>query len=236
MRVAILQPGYLPWLGYFEQMQVVDLFISLDDVAYTKQDWRNRNRIRTNAPEGWSWLTVPVVAATARGRIDQVRIPPVDGWWPKHLRMLDQHYGQRGAPGYPALREELIAVVETGHDLLADLDLALAAVLAARLGIATPVVRASTLAVEVAPGDKSGRLLALCQAAGASALYDGKSAADFLDVPRFAAAGIEVTFQDFQHPVHRQSYEGFVPCLSAVDFVAWSRMPPETPGRAILER
>ena len=219
MRVAILQPGYLPWLGYFEQMQVVDQFISLDDVDYTKQDWRNRNRIRTNAPEGWSWLTVPVVAATARGRIDQVRIPPALEWWPKHLRMLDQHYGQRGAPGYPQLRDELIAVVDSGLDHLADLDLALAAVLAGHLDTDTPVVRASSLQIEVAPGDKNGRLIALCRATGATALYDGKSAADFLDLDRFLAAGIEVTFQDFQHPTYEQCYEGHVTALSALDYI-----------------
>ena len=57
-RVVVLQPSYLPWIGYFEQMARADQFVYLDDVQYTRRDWRNRNKIRTN--EGWAWLTVPV--------------------------------------------------------------------------------------------------------------------------------------------------------------------------------
>jgi hypothetical protein len=59
MRVTILQPSYLPWLGFFEQMSRSDKFVLLDDVQYTRRDWRNRNRIRVD--EGWIWLTVPVL-------------------------------------------------------------------------------------------------------------------------------------------------------------------------------
>lgn len=223
-RVAILQPGYLPWLGYFDQMAAVDLFLSLDDVAYTKQDWRNRNRIRTPTPEGWSWLTVPVDARTSRGLIQDVRVRPPREWWPKQLRLLDEHY--RRAPHYGRVRAALLEAFAEEHELLADLDLALADRLASLFGIETPVVRTSTLTAEVEraggfeSGDKSGRLLRLCQAVGASLLYDGKAAAEFLDLDRFAAAGIEVVFQEYEHPTYPQMVEGFVSHLSAVDYLA----------------
>ena len=60
MRITILQPSYLPWLGYFEQMSRSDKFVLLDDVQYTRRDWRNRNRVRVK--KGWAWLTVPVLS------------------------------------------------------------------------------------------------------------------------------------------------------------------------------
>lgn len=57
-RIAILQPSYIPWLGYFDQINRVDTFIFYDDVLYTKNDWRNRNKIKT--ANGTTWLTIPV--------------------------------------------------------------------------------------------------------------------------------------------------------------------------------
>jgi hypothetical protein len=221
MRVAILQPGYLPWLGYFEQMAAADCFVALDDVQYTKQDWRNRNRIRTNHAEGWAWLTVPVEARTTRGKICDVRIQPVATWWPRHLRQLDQHY--RTAPHYAAVRDSLQSVLSAPFELLADLDLALAAALAELLQVSTPVVRSRDLAAgdTVAPGDRTGRLLALCQAVGATELYDGKAAQAFLEVDRLAEHGVAVRFQEYEHPVYPQVYGGeFVSHLSAVDLLA----------------
>ena len=65
--IGILQPGYLPWLGFFEQLHRVDLFVILDDVQYTKGSWRNRHRIRTT--NGWQWLTVPVYQTGRSGQL-----------------------------------------------------------------------------------------------------------------------------------------------------------------------
>ena len=73
MKVAIHQPQYLPWLGYFDKIDQVDCFVLLDDVQFKKNEWQNRNRIKT--PQGWQWLTVPVIHRFPQ-RIDEVRIPP----------------------------------------------------------------------------------------------------------------------------------------------------------------
>ena len=71
MIVAIHQPQYLPWIGYFEKMDRTDAFVLLDTVQFKKNEWQNRNRIKT--PEGWQWLTVPVLHKFPQ-RIDEVRI------------------------------------------------------------------------------------------------------------------------------------------------------------------
>ena len=91
MRVTILQPSYLPWLGFFEQMSRSDKFVLLDDVQYTRRDWRNRNRIRVD--EGWIWLTVPVLQKNKFAQnLLETRIDNSVPWRKKHLYTLRQYY------------------------------------------------------------------------------------------------------------------------------------------------
>ena len=89
-RVAVLQSNYLPWKGYFDIIHDVDLFIFYDDVQYTKNDWRNRNRIKT--PAGPTWLTVPTGTDLHR-LICEVRLPD-PGWQLKHWKSLRQNYSR----------------------------------------------------------------------------------------------------------------------------------------------
>ena len=89
--VAILQPGYLPWLGFFEQMQRADIFVYYDDVQFDKNGWRNRNRIKT--ANGLHWLTVPVSPRGSESRmIHDIRISEHYNWRKKHLLSLKQAY------------------------------------------------------------------------------------------------------------------------------------------------
>ena len=86
--VAILQPGYLPWLGFFDQMQQADVFVYLDDVQFDKHGWRNRNRIKT--PNGQaSWLTVPI-RHRGKGKplINEIEIDEQSRWGRKHIETL----------------------------------------------------------------------------------------------------------------------------------------------------
>jgi len=87
--VGILQPGYLPWLGFFEQLHKSDVFVMYDDVQYDKNGWRNRNRIKT--VQGVSWLTVPVKGSTLLN-VNQVLIDNSQPWVRKHLMALRVNY------------------------------------------------------------------------------------------------------------------------------------------------
>lgn len=93
--VAILQPSYLPWLGYFEQIDRSDVFVFYDDVQYDKHGWRNRNKIKT--PKGWQWLTVPVYHNFGQ-KIYEVKINNNIPWRRKHLKSLQANYAR--APYY----------------------------------------------------------------------------------------------------------------------------------------
>ena len=95
MKVVILQPSYIPWRGYFDQICRADLFIFYDDVQYDKRGWRNRNQIKT--PKGKQWLTIPVHshgAQTENIPINQIRIVWDNPWSENHLKALQHSYAK----------------------------------------------------------------------------------------------------------------------------------------------
>src|ERR1039458_566873 len=92
MRIAVTQPPYLPWIGYFDLIDDVDTFVVLDTVQFEKQSWQQRNRIKT--PAGLLWLTVPVVfRGLLEQKIMEVEIRDVE-FWRKHLRGIEVNYGR----------------------------------------------------------------------------------------------------------------------------------------------
>ena len=222
LRLVVLQPGYLPWAGYFDQLRQADVFVHYDDVQYDKHGWRNRNRIRVpiqgEGDEGWAWLTVPVrIAGQFGAPIDQVEIDQRTRWADKHWGTLLQHY--RKAAHWKAWAGRLEAIYRRSWRLLVDLDLALIELLAEGFGLGEKqTVRSSQLPVP--PGDDpTDRLLRLCRHFGADQYFSGAAARDYLDVERFAREGIEVEFQAFAHPTYDQVYPGFVSHLSALDLL-----------------
>ena len=211
--LVVLQPGYLPWLGYFDLMRKADVFVHYDDVQFDKHGWRNRNRIK--GPKGPVWLTVPVRHSGRSGQsILDVEIDDRQNWRRKHVSTIGQLYAQ--APFLPAILPRLEEILERPLSRLVDLDLAVIGWLATELGIATPCHRASELGIA---GDRNERLVALCRNFGATRYLSGNSAHAYLDVARFAAAGIDVVWHDYAHPSYAQLHGQFVPYLSVLDLI-----------------
>lgn len=218
MRLVVLQPGYLPWLGYFDQLSRSDLFVHYDDVQYDKHGWRNRNRVRTAGGDGWSWLTVPVKLGGKFGaRILDVEIDGKTRWADKHWRTLEQNY--RRAPFFSRFAPELEPLYRREWTKLVELDLALTATIARAFGLGERrTVRSSELPACPPSQDPTQRLLDLCRHFEATDYFSGAAARDYLDVGRFSAAGVRVEFQEFRHPTYPQVHPGpFVSHLSAVD-------------------
>lgn len=213
MRVVILQPGYLPWLGAFDQLRRADVFVLYDDVQYDKNGWRNRNRIKT--PHGPQWLTVPVQSRGHLGRtVRDTRIDTTVKWAAKHAQALRTNYAR--APFF----EPVFALLEpflTQHwQWLAELDEALLRLIAAAMRIDRRIVRSGDLGIG---GGQTARLVNVCRHFGATDYLSGAAARDYLDLTAFAEAGIRVEFQDYRHPVYPQLYGEFVPLLSIVDLL-----------------
>ncbi len=213
MIVGILQPGYLPWLGYFEQMALSDVFVFYDDVQYEKGSWRNRNRIKTSS--GPAWLTVPVLTKKRGAQlIKDVEINPAVSWAKKHVKTLEQNYSR--APYFAACSEGLFAILNKPWKYLADLDIAVTLWFSETLGLETRTMRSSELPVS---GTQTGRLIRIVKHLGGDTFYEGAAGKDYIDPAEFRAGGVTVRFQDYKHPAYSQGPGDFLPYMSVADLL-----------------
>jgi hypothetical protein len=211
--LVVLQPGYLPWVGYFDLLQKADVFVHYDDVQFDKHGWRNRNRLK--GPKGAVWLTVPVRHSGRAGQtILDVEIDGRRNWQHKHLTTVNQFYAH--APYLGSILPKLRDILDRPWRRLVDLDLAIIEWLARELGIATSRHRASELGVS---GDRNERLLNLCRHFCATTYLSGDAARDYLDVSQFSANGIKVVWHDYVHPTYNQQHGEFVSHLSLLDLI-----------------
>jgi hypothetical protein len=212
--VVVLQPGYLPWLGFFDQVRRADVFIYYDDVQYDKHGWRNRNRVKTQ--DGAQWLTVPVRHSGGGGfpRIIDVEIDNRTPWARKHVATLRQAYAR--APFLRQYLPELEDLLQRRWDRLVDLDLACAAMIAGWLGLRPRFERSSALHIG---GERSARLVDICRRFGAATYVSGDAAEAYLDVDLFRRSGMAVEWQRYAHPTYPQLHGDFVPYLSAIDLL-----------------
>ena len=212
--LVVLQPGYLPWLGFFDQMQRADVFVLYDDVQFDKNGWGNRNRIKSPSGEP-HWLTVPVRIDSLNQKINETKIDNRQPWARKHIGTIRQFYAKA-----PYLNQYLPALesllIEREWEYLVDLDLAVIELLRSWLGIERQILRSSQL--EIA-GERSQRLLNMCLHFGARCYLSGDAAKAYLDLQSFADHGIQVEWQEYQHPVYQQQHGQFVPFLSVVDLL-----------------
>jgi WbqC-like protein family len=212
VRLAAHQPQYLPWLGYFDKMDQADLFVLLDTVQYKKNEWQNRNRIRTC--DGWQWLTVPVHYRYPMS-LREVQVDDASSWRRKHRETLRQVYAR--APHRDAVLPPLEALLDLPTASLADLNTRGIRILAEMLGVRTPIVVASTLP-GVAEG-KDDRLIDLCRRLKCTEYLAGAGGFGYMNLEALRRSGITVVFQEFLHPVYTQAFPGFEPNLSAVDLL-----------------
>jgi hypothetical protein len=209
MRAAVLQSNYLPWRGYFDLIHDVDVFVFYDDVQYTVNDWRNRNRVKT--PNGVVWITIPIGNQNDR-RICDVEIRD-RAWARKHWLTIEQSY-QR-APHFDRLAPFLREVYAHDWRSLSELNHATIKVIAQMLGITTKFRDSREFALQ---SSKSDRLLSLLQQLGADEYVSGPAAKAYLDVEACTRAGITVTWKDYSgYPEYPQLHGAFVPDVSIVD-------------------
>ena len=217
MLVAIHQPNFLPWLGYFDRMVRADLFVLLDHVQFERRNYQNRTQILVEGEP--RWLTVPVVQLSQKEKIIDKRVDnPAEGtarWWgPNSFNTL--RYAYRKAPHLDLYAPRLKEIFETRWEKLVDLNIATLEFARDALGIRTPMIRSSTLQVE---GQRSALLLDICRKVGATAFLGGMGGSrDYLDKEAFAAANMGVVWQDFRPPQYMQCGEArFTPGLSVLD-------------------
>lgn len=212
MIVAIHQPQYLPWLGYFDKMDRSDVFIFLDNVQFKKNEWQNRNKIKTS--EGWQWLSVPVIHRFTQ-KIYEVEINNTVQWGRKHLNALVTNYSKA------SFFKEYIGFFERvyAHDWnnLVDINIHIIKYLTKILGILDKkLVLASELDTREEPTE---RLIDICRQEGGDVYLSGKDGAKYMNTEKFKEEGIKIIFQDYKHPRYAQLFGSFEPYLSIIDLL-----------------
>lgn len=215
MKIAVMQPTYLPWIGYFDLMDDSDAFVFHDAVQFEKQSWQQRNRIRT--PTELRWLSVPVlIAGRSTQLISEVEIVRNAGFPLKHVHLLEENY--RRAPHFKRYFPALRAILTEPNLSLTKLNQALIRGLAEMLGLAPRFMVSSAMQ---ATGVRSERLVQLCQELGATTYLSPLGSAGYLleDRDLFDRHGITIVFQHYEHPVYRQLTGPFLPFASVIDLL-----------------
>jgi hypothetical protein len=216
MNVVILQPSYIPWRGYFDQIRLAELFVFYDDVQYDKHGWRNRNQIKTH--QGKQWLTIPVHAkgATQGTRIKDVRIDWSKPWSKSHLKALTISYSK--APYFKEYLPLLESFYQKRDEFLVDFTIETCITLARELGFtSTRFLRSSELSN--LNGHKTDRVIDVLKQVGATHYICGPSASSYMEPEKFQAAGITFEYVQYNYPEYSQLYPPYDPFVSILDLI-----------------
>lgn len=214
--VAILQSNYIPWKGYLDIISAVDEFIVFDEVQFTRRDWRNRNKIINGGKV--QWLTIPVkVKGAFEAPINSITVAD-QNWTRQHWSSIRHAYAR--APFFERYAPELEAAYRHAATLtrLSEINLHFLGVLARLMGLSTPFVSSAT-----APRlteNKTGRLVEICRARGATSYLSGPAARVYIETARFTEAGISLAYADYSgYAEYDQAMTPFEHGVSVIDLL-----------------
>lgn len=207
-----MQSNYIPWKGYFDMIAAVDEFILYDDMQFTKNDWRNRNKIKT--PKGLEWLSIPVGSDINR-RIREVVLPR-NGWQYKHLKTLEINYGR--ALFYKEVFD-LVSPIYLNNNIktLSEFNRTLIERICEYLSINTKISYSWDYSVSEG---KTERLVSLCEQTDANVYVSGPAAKDYLKESLFGAKNITIEwFNYIGYPEYKQLWGEFEHGVSILDLL-----------------
>ncbi|MDA2922518.1 WbqC family protein [Patescibacteria group bacterium AH-259-L07] len=214
MITTIHQPEHLPWLGLIDKIFQSQIFVILDTVQFKKNNFQNRNKIRTR--DDWTWLTIPIKKHSLNTKIIDIEISYNRDWMESYLNLLKINYKEAEyfTTYYPPIEQLILQKYEK----LADLNFEIIKLILKSFDIKTKIVKSSNLTL-----DKDVRssqlLLEICKALSVDTYLSGAGGKTYLDLTIFKSAGIEVKFQEFYHPIYIQLYEPFIPAMSCLDLL-----------------
>jgi len=214
-KVAISQSNYIPWKGYFNNIKSVDEFVLYDDMQYTKRDWRNRNKIKTQ--NGLKWLTIPVeVKGRFYQKIKDTKISD-ENWHIKHLDILKNNYAKAKCyKDVVGFIEELYHTATQKY--LSEINRHFLSKICTFLEIDTKISFSSDY--KLLKEGKTERLVDLCLQLGASEYYTGSAAKNYMDNSLFEKGNISVFYFDYSnYPEYSQLYGKFEHNVSILDLI-----------------
>jgi hypothetical protein len=215
MKIAIHQPEFMPWTGFFNKMALADLYVIFDHVQFKKRYFENRNRLVT--PSGdLLFLRIPVIS---KGRytqaINEVQIDNTQKWKDKLLKTI--HYNYKNALFFEKYYLEFCDLFHREYDLLLDINLEIINFFRRFLGIKTPIIFSSAIGVD--QHKASDLILQICLKNNAHVYLCGQSGKNYLQIDDFKKNGIEIIWIDYKSPNYKQLCNEFVPYLSTLDLL-----------------
>ena len=220
MIVGLMQPYFFPYLGYFDLINEVDLWVAFDTVQYIRRGWMNRNRV-LHPQAGWQYINVPIVHCPQTTAIHQVAIVADDSW---RMRVVGQlaHYRRR-APHYAATIELVRECLAYRDSQLSQFNVHALACVCRHVGLKFDYVLLSDLPYNLAPIDEPGDwALRLCESLGADEYVNPVGGHDLYSHERFAAQGIKLRLMEALHFEYAVDTYRFEPCLSILDVLMWN--------------
>lgn len=215
LKIGLIQSCYLPWRGYFDFIDDVDVFIFHDDVQYTRQDWRNRNLIKTS--HGKQWITVPVIYShKVRPLICEARIDYSQLWQKKHMNLIREAY--RAAPYFEEYAEEFFKILSSKYEFISELNIALTSWLMSCFSIKVSC-KISTDFKKTETMDKTSRIIEILSQVGCSEYLSGPAAKSYINETELSIAGISVSYKAYEYLEYPQLHGDFEPNLSAIDLL-----------------
>lgn len=214
MKVGIIQSNYIPWRGYFDFINQVDLFIVYDDQQFTKRDWRSRNKIK--GLSGLRWLTVPVrYSQSSKQSIENTYIDYSLRWQNSHLNKFRNYYAK--APFLYDALNILESCFAYNDPTISNLNVRLTKAICEYLQINTQIRMSSEY--EVA-GSKTLRLISLLKKADATSYLSGPTAKTYLDERLFADNSIILEYKTYDYSPYQQLWGEFVGEVTILDLIA----------------
>lgn len=211
--LAILQSNYIPWKGYFDMINMVDEFILFDDAQYTKNDWRNRNKIYTS--QGAQWLTIPARQASLEQKIIDTKITDRN-WAKKHWRTIQQNYSRANYfKDYKDQFDELY--LNCTEEYLSQINYRFITAINKILSIKTKIRWSSEF--DLVDG-QTEKILGICKQTGATTYLHGPAAKDYFDEDLAAQEGIAIEWMDYSgYPEYTQLHQPFEHGVTILDLI-----------------
>ncbi len=214
-----MQPTYNPWLGYFDLMDKVDIFVYLDNVQLAKRSWQVRNRIKTS--QGELFLTIPIKKTKKREKtlIYEAVINDEENWRKKHLKALELNY--RKAPYFDEVFPFVNKLIFNDINILGDFNINIIEAIKDKIGIKTKTLKTSQL--KDLKGKKDELLVNICKKLNCDTYVSPQGSACYIEKGKpgglFTENNIDLYYHNYKHPAYNQLYGDFLPYMGIFDLL-----------------